>query len=122
MANILIVDDLQSIRITLGGVLEDEEHNVVVVEDGYQAIEAVRNSHFDTIFMDIRMPGINGVETFKEVKKIDPGVAVIMMTAYSVEDLIREALEEGAYTCLQKPFDMEKVIKLIDDIVEEKVK
>ena len=122
MANILVVDDLQSIRITLGGVLEDEKHNVVVVEDGYQAIEAVRKSHFDTIFMDIRMPGINGVETFKEVKKIDPGVAVIMMTAYSVEDLVREALEEGAYTCVQKPFDMEKVIELIDNIIKDKVK
>ena len=63
MANILVVDDLQSMRMTLGGVLEDEEHNVVVVEDGYQAIEVVRKSHFDTIFMDIRMPGINGVES-----------------------------------------------------------
>jgi len=120
MANILVVDDLRSMRLTLGGILEDNEHRVVIVEDGYEAIEEVRRNHFDAIFMDIRMPGINGVETFKEVKKIDPQVAVIMMTAYSVEDLVKEALEEGAYTCIHKPFDIEKVIALVDGIVKER--
>ena len=120
--NILVVDDLRNIGVTLGGVLEDKEHNVVIVEDGYQAIEEVRKTHFDAIFMDIRMPGINGVETFKEVKRIDPQVAVIMMTAYSVEDLVKEAIEGGAYTCIHKPFDMEKVIALVDNIVKERVR
>lgn len=121
MANILIVDDLRSMRLTLGGVMEDEQHNVVVVENGYQAIEAVGSAHFDAVFMDIKMPGIDGVETFREVKKLDSGVAVIMMTGYSVEDLIEAALKEGAYTCLHKPFDMEKAIGIIDSIVGEKV-
>jgi two-component system response regulator HydG len=92
--NILVVDDLRSMRLTLGGILEDKGHNVVTVEDGYQAIDAVKKKHFDAIFMDIKMPGINGVQTFREVKKIDPKAAVIMMTAYSVEDLVKEALEE----------------------------
>ena len=90
--NILVVDDLRSIRLTLGGILEDEGHNVVTVENGYQAIETVRGTHFDAIFMDVKMPGINGVQTFREIKKIDPKAAVIMMTAYSVEDLIKEEL------------------------------
>lgn len=117
--NILVVDDLRSIRLTLGGILEDKGHNVVTVEDGYQAIEAVRKIHFDAIFMDIKMPGINGVQTFREVKKIDPRTAVIMMTAYSVEDLVKEALEEGAYTIVYKPFDIDKIISLIDELLCE---
>ena len=50
--NILVVDDLRSIRLTLGGILEDKGYNVVTVEDGYRAIEAVKKSHFDAIFMD----------------------------------------------------------------------
>ncbi len=119
-SKVLIVDDLRNIRLTLGGILEDEGHNVVTVEDGYHAIEAVKKTHFDAIFMDIKMPGINGVETFREVKKIDPRAAVIMMTAYSLENLVKEALAEGAYTCLYKPFDMEKVIVLVETIVKEK--
>jgi len=119
--NILVVDDLRSIRLTLGGILEDKGHNnVVTVEDGYQAIEAVSRTHFDVIFMDIKMPGINGVQTFREVKKIDPRAAVIMMTAYSVEDLVREALEEGAYAVAYKPFDIDKIIALIDELLYEK--
>jgi len=116
--NILVVDDLRSIRLTLGGILEDKGHNVVTVEDGYQAIEAVRKSHFDAIFMDIKMPGINGVQTFREVKKIDPKAAVIMMTAYSVEDLVKEALEEGAYAIAYKPFDTDRIIALIEELLE----
>lgn len=116
--NILVVDDLRSIRLTLGGILEDKGHNVVTAEDGYQAIEAVKKSHFDAIFMDIKMPGINGVQTFREVKKIDPKAAVIMMTAYSVEDLVKEALEEGAYAIAYKPFDIDRIIALIEELLE----
>ncbi len=112
--NILVVDDLKSIRLTLGGILEDEGHNVVLAENGYQAIEAAQQISFDLIFMDIKMPGINGVQTFREVKKINPQAAVIMMTAYSVEDLVREALEEGAFAVVYKPFDMENIVRIIE--------
>lgn len=119
--NILVVDDLQGIRLTLGGILEDEGYNVVTTENGYHAIEAVRKTHFDVIFMDIKMPGINGVQTFREVKKIDPKVAVIMMTAYSVEDLVREALEEGAYTIVYKPFDIDRIIAIIQELLHGKI-
>ncbi|MFH1650811.1 MAG: response regulator [Chloroflexota bacterium] len=119
--NILVVDDLRSIRLTLGGILEDKGHGVVTVEDGYQAIAAVKRQHFDVIFMDIKMPGINGVQTFREVKKIDPEAAVIMMTAYSVEDLVKEALAEGAYAVVYKPFDINKIVALIDELLSEHV-
>jgi len=119
--NILVVDDLRSIRLTLGGILEDVGHDVVTVENGYQAIEAAKKTHFDAIFMDIRMPGINGVQTFREVKKIDPKAAVIMMTAYSVEDLVKEALEEGAYAVVYKPFDIDRIIALIEELLHEKI-
>lgn len=119
--NVLVVDDLRNIRLTLGGILEDEGHNVVTAEDGYQAIEAVRMTHFDAIFMDIKMPGINGVQTFREVKKIDPEATVIMMTAYSVEDLVKEALEEGAYTIVYKPFDIDKIIAIIEELLHGKI-
>lgn len=112
--NVLVVDDLKSSRLTLGGILEDEGHNVVLAENGYQAIEAAKQVPFDLVFMDIKMPGINGVQTFREVKKINPQAAVIMMTAYSVEDLVREALQEGAYAVVYKPFDMEHVVNIIE--------
>ena len=117
--NILVVDDLKGMRVTLGGILEDEGHNVVLAENGYQAIEAAKQTSFDLIFMDIKMPGINGVQTFREVKKINPQAAVIMMTAYSVEDLVREALEEGAYAVVYKPFDIEDIVNIIESALRK---
>ncbi len=119
--NILVVDDLRSMRLTLGGILEDEGHNVVIAEDGYQAIEAVRKAHFDIIFMDIKMPGIDGVQTFREVKKIDPKAAVVMMTAYSVEALVKEALAEGAYTVVYKSFDIGRIMAIIEELARQRV-
>jgi DNA-binding NtrC family response regulator len=107
-------------RVTLGGILEDKGHNVVMVENGYQAIEAVKKTLFDVIFIDIKMPGINGVQTFREIKRIDRKAVVIMMTAYSVEDLLKEALEEGAYATVYKPFDVDKIIAIIEEVLHEK--
>ena len=118
--NILVVDDIRSMRVTLGGILEDKGHHVVMVENGYQAIEAVKKTLFDVIFIDIKMPGINGVQTFREIKKIDRKAVVIMMTAYSVEDLLKEALEEGAYATVYKPFDVDKIIAVIEEVLHEK--
>jgi len=117
--NILVVDDLKNSRLTLGGILEDEGHNVALAENGYQAIEAARQAPFDLIFMDIKMPGINGVQTFREVKKINPKAVVIMMTAYSVEDLIPEALEEGAYAVVYKPFEIKSIVDIIDSALKK---
>jgi len=117
--NVLVVDDLKSIRLTLGGILEDEGYNVVLAEDGYQAIEMAKQTPFDLVFMDIKMPGINGVQTFREIKKINPQAVVIMMTAYSVEDLVREALEEGAYAVVYKPFDIEKIVSIIESALQK---
>ncbi len=119
--NILVVDDLRNMRLTLGGILEDEGHNVVTVEDGYQAIEAVKKTHFDIIFMDIKMPGIDGVQTFREVKKIDPKAAVVMMTAYSVEALVKEALTEGAYTVVYKSFDIGRIMAIIEELARQRI-
>jgi len=118
--NILVVDDLRSMRLTLGGILEDEGYNVTAVEDGYRAIDEVKKRHFDAIFIDIKMPGIDGVQTFREIKKIDPDTTVVMMTAYSVEELVKEALEEGAHAIIYKPFDISMVIAIIEELLVQK--
>ena len=115
--NILVVDDLRNMRLTLGGILEDEGYTVMAVEDGYQAIEAVRKRRFDAIFLDIKMPGIDGVQTFREIKKIDPDATAVMMTAYSLEELVKEALEEGAHAIIYKPFDISMVMAIIEELL-----
>jgi len=117
-ANVLVVDDQIGMLETFTDILEGRGFSVATADDGFQAIKKVKKQDFDLIFMDIKMPGINGVQTFREIKKINPKVSVIMMTAYSVEDLVKEAIEEGAYTLIYKPFDMDKVIQTIERVLE----
>ncbi len=119
-ASILIVDDNVSLCKTMALVLEHKGYAVTTVNSGYEAIERVREKYFDIIFMDIKMPFMNGVETFKKIKGIRTGATVIMMTAYSVEGLVQEALREGVSGILSKPVDFEKVIAMIDEAKKAK--
>jgi len=111
--NVLIVDDDKGIRFTLEGIIDDEGYMVRGAEDGYQAIELVKEIDFQWIFMDIRMPGLNGVETYLEIKKISPNSRVVMMTGFSVEELVTQALEEGVFAVLYKPLPVEQVLDIL---------
>ena len=84
-ASILIVDDDIGMTETLADIFDDRGYDVAVAGDGYKAIGMIGERAYDIVLMDIKMPGINGVETFKEVKRISSSTKVIMMTAYSVE-------------------------------------
>ena len=116
--NVLVVDDQIGMLETFTDILEDRGFSVATANDGFQAIRKVKEQNFDLIFMDIKMPGINGVQAFREIKKVNPNASVIMMTAYSVEDLVKEAIEEGAYTVIYKPFDMDRVIQTIEKVLK----
>lgn len=119
--NLLIVDDDISMLETIGDVFQDRGYNVAMVEDGRRAIKLVSRRYFDVVLMDIRMPGINGLETYKEVKKIIPSAAVIMMTGDSKEELIKKAIEEGAYAVIYKPFNIKRVIKVVEEALKKPV-
>ncbi|MDH5173658.1 MAG: response regulator [Elusimicrobiota bacterium] len=119
MVNLLIVDDDISILETIGDVFQDKGYNVAMVENGQRAIRLVKRRYFDVVLMDIRMPGIDGLETYKEVKRIIPTAAVIMMTGDSKEELVKKAIEEGAYTIIYKPFNVKKVIKIVEEALKK---
>jgi DNA-binding NtrC family response regulator len=112
---VMIVDDRYEMVSTLTDVLEDYGYTVVAAHDGYQALQCLRQSPVNLALIDIMMPGINGIETFKEIKRLFPTTAVIMMTAFAVEDLVKEAIREGAYAVVYKPFDLKQLITLIAD-------
>lgn len=115
-ANILIVDDEMGMRETLLDILADMGYHTVIAVDGHEAIQKAKENAFDVIFMDVRMPGINGVDALKEIKKIHPETAVVLMTAYAIDDRIKEAERKGAYSVLDKPLDVETIISLIEEV------
>jgi len=117
--SILLVDDNNSLCKTMSLVLRRKGFDAMTAKEGPEAIELVKERHFDMIFLDIKMPLMNGVEVYKRIKKIRPDAIVIMMTAYAVEDLIQEALQEGAYGVIYKPLNIDEIFNLIDKVTHE---
>ena len=111
--NILIIDDARGMRMALAGILEYSGYHVVMAEDGYQGIEAAKKTDFKVAFIDVKMPGIDGFETHKELKKINTHTNVIMMTGLDVEYYLDKAISQGAFTCISKPFDGAELLKLV---------
>ncbi|MBC8218831.1 MAG: response regulator [Planctomycetes bacterium] len=113
---ILIVDDEENMRRTLADILIDEGYSVSTAATGEEAVELCSKVPHDTILMDVRMPGIDGVEAFRQIRRHKEGVRVILMSAYSIDALREAALDEGAIAFLSKPLDLEKVISLIGEV------
>ncbi|MFH1884556.1 MAG: response regulator [Planctomycetota bacterium] len=113
---ILIVDDEENMRKTLADILIDEGYSVSTAATGEEAIELCTKDPHETILMDVRMPGIDGVEAFRQIRRHKEGVRVILMSAYSVDALKEAALDEGAIAFLSKPLDLEKVVSLIGEV------
>ena len=114
---ILVVDDDQSILSIFEYILQEAGYATETASDGYEGIEKVKSmDDLDLIFMDVKMPGLSGIDAFKEIQKIKPRLLVVMMTGYSVDELLKEAFELGAYGVIYKPFDMEEVLSIIQKI------
>jgi two-component system response regulator HydG len=112
--SVLIIDDDVGFRKSLSRILNKKGYEALEAESGAQAIELVKKRPFGFILMDIKMPAMDGVQTYKKLKEIRSGTTVIMMTAFAVDDLIAEAFKEGVYAILRKPFDMDTVISMIE--------
>jgi len=113
---ILVVDDDEDNALSLGELFEMDGHEVEVVHSGEAAIAAFDRTSFDITFMDVMMPGRNGVESFLEIRKRRPEARVCMMTGYSVEELLRQATDNGAMGVLSKPLDLAKVQGVLADV------
>ena len=114
---ILVVDDDMALRETLEEILTDDGRDVATAEDGFDALDQIKRAPFSLIFMDIQMPGINGVEAFLGIKAVQPDCVVVMMTGFAVEELIKQAVSEGAHAVLRKPLDLQQLLEIVEQIV-----
>ncbi|MFB5283517.1 response regulator [Peribacillus sp. Hz7] len=114
-AKILIVDDQFGIRILLNEVMVREGYETYQAANGVQALEIVHQHDPDLVLLDMKIPGMDGIEILKRVKKIKPEIRVIIMTAYGELDMIQEAKELGAITHFAKPFDIDDIRKAVRD-------
>ena len=118
---IMVVDDDADLRETLREILSDEGREVISAKDGFQAIEFAQEGPIALILMDIQMPGLNGVDALLKIKEILPECVFVMMTGFSVEDLVQKALSEGALTVLSKPVSLGRIFEIMEQVVPESV-
>jgi CheY-like chemotaxis protein len=111
----LVVDDEKNMRMTLEDILLDEGYTVGTAENGEAAIERLAEDHYDVVLLDVRMPGMGGLETLRRIRRHDDTARIIMMSAYSADPLKRSALQEGAVAFLSKPLDIPQVLRLIEE-------
>ncbi len=115
---ILVVDDEPGMRKSLADILLDEGYEVEVAEGGQKAVELCSQKAFDVVIMDVRMPGLDGVEALRQIRAHQSGTRVILMSAFGVDDLKYQALDEGAIAFLEKPLDIDAVVELIENAAE----
>jgi DNA-binding NtrC family response regulator len=116
-AKVLVVDDDPGMLDTLTDVLAASGYDAVPAASGREAIEKARATAFDLILMDIQMPDLNGVQTLHALRRADPRVAVIMMTAYTRDELVAESERITGFGVLSKPLDLERLLLLVERIV-----
>jgi two-component system, NtrC family, response regulator HydG len=113
---ILVVDDDIDNAQSLAELFDIEGHDAMVVHSGEAAIAAHMAENFDLAFMDVMMPGLNGVESFLRIRKMRPNANVFMMTGYSVQELLQQAVAHGALGVLTKPLDSVAILNMVNDV------
>ncbi|MCX5862942.1 MAG: UDP-3-O-acyl-N-acetylglucosamine deacetylase [Deltaproteobacteria bacterium] len=114
---VLIVDDQEEILDSLGAVLMDEGHEVICARDGQEALHVVQSDSPDVVFLDIWIPGIDGMQTLKAIKRVDPRCSVVMMSGHGTIETAVKAIKLGAADYLEKPLNLEDVLHLVDKAV-----
>lgn len=106
---VLIVDDQFGIRTLLNEVLQKEGYEIYQAANGLQALHVMKQHAPDLVLLDIKIPGMDGLEILKKMKEINPEIRVIIMTAYGELDMIEKTKKLGALAHFSKPFDIEEI-------------
>ena len=120
MNSILIVDDDTTTLEMLSGFLKDEGYLVYSAEKGREAINIVKKDIVDLVLLDFKLGDLNGMEVLHEIKKLNPEIQVVMITAYGEVETAVNAIKEGAYDFLSKPINIDELRIIIDKVLEKR--
>ena len=115
---ILVVDDEMIVREALSNYLREDGYEAVAVETGEEALKKVEGERWNVLFVDLKMPGMDGLAVLREVKKITSDLPVIIITAHASIDSAVQAMKDGAYDYIVKPFDPEAIALVVEKVVE----
>ncbi len=119
-SHILVIDDEEIIRNLLTDVLAEAGYEVTAVASAEEALKRVKEIPFEVVITDLKMPGMDGIEVLRKVKKVDSDISVIVITGYATVETAVEAMREGAYDYLSKPFNMAEIRIVVGKAVERR--
>lgn len=117
---LLLVDDEERFRTTLGKRLTEREMEVTTVGSGEEALKEITQKLYDVVVLDVKMPGMDGIETLSEIKKTRPNIEVILLTGHASVDSAVDGMRLGAYDYLMKPCEIEQLLEKINGAYEIK--
>lgn len=116
---VLIVDDQYGIRLLLSEIFTKDGYQTFQAANGKAAIEIVKSESLDIVLLDMKLPGMDGLEILKHIKKIDNQMKVVMMTAYGELDMLEEAKSYGVINHFTKPFDIDELRNAVKEVLTE---
>jgi DNA-binding NtrC family response regulator len=119
-ASLLIVDDENVVRDSLGKWFEEEGYSVDTANSGREALMKLPRQRWDLALLDIKMPGMDGLELHRKMREVDPDIIVIIMTGYAAVDTAVQALKDGAYDYIMKPFDPDDLAHVVAKALEHR--
>ena len=114
MAKILIVDDDEDFAESLADLLELQGHSYSIANDGNSAIELSKENDYDVAFLDVKMPGIDGIETLHRLRAVQAQLKIVIVTGYATTEQLDAAVAAGAFTVLEKPCPVEQVLEIVE--------
>ena len=118
MSTILIIDDDEQLRKSFERLLIEEDYTVLNAPSGEAGLSVIQTQMPDLVILDMRLPGMNGFETFKAIQAVEPKLPVIIMTAYGTTETAIEATKMGAFDYILKPFDIPDMLQVIGQAIE----
>jgi DNA-binding NtrC family response regulator len=116
---VLVVDDNEEVRQLFCDMIDLLGFTPRAVSSGVAALQQLKANPFDLVLLDMRMPDLNGLDTFKAIRQFDSSVPVVLTSGFGIDKSVQEALSMGALLCLEKPFTVARAMKTIREIVEK---
>ncbi len=112
-AHILVIDDDRIVRSLFQATLEGQGHSVVTVGTGAEGLQYIKQRDFDLVFLDLKLPDIDGAEVFREIKNVRPTLLVTIITGYPASEMMERAMKEGPLGVMNKPFSGSDIIAAV---------
>ena len=117
MSSVLVVDDEETIRLLFKETLGERGHSVIAAGTGLEGLALVKQQDFDLVFVDLKMPEMDGAELFRQIKTIKPALPVVIITGYPDGDIMARALAYGPFRVMEKPFSESEIISAVNDFL-----